>query len=52
MTRENGGTWYADLPDALSTYLVRNGEAWLSRIDPYARAVTSSVAMVWIGVEC
>ena len=47
MTREDDGTWYADLNDAGPgdeyRYLITNGEARLSRIDPYARAVTSSV---------
>jgi 1,4-alpha-glucan branching enzyme len=47
MAREDAGTWYADLPEAKPgdeyRFLIRNGEAELSRIDPYARAVTSSV---------
>lgn len=47
MTREDDGYWYADLTDARVgheyRYVIVNGEARLSRIDPYARAVTSSV---------
>ncbi|WP_011581746.1 MULTISPECIES: alpha-amylase family glycosyl hydrolase [Chelativorans] len=47
MTAEDGGFWYADLPSAKPgdeyRFLIRNGEKRLSRIDPYARAVTNSV---------
>jgi 1,4-alpha-glucan branching enzyme len=42
-----GGVWEADVPGAKPgdeyRYLIRNGEARFSRIDPYARAVTNSV---------
>jgi 1,4-alpha-glucan branching enzyme len=42
-----GGVWEADVPAAGPgdeyRFLIRNGETRLSRIDPYARAVTSSV---------
>ena len=47
MASEGNGYWYADLPHAGINdeylYLIRNGEQELSRIDPYARQVTSSV---------
>jgi 1,4-alpha-glucan branching enzyme len=42
-----GGTWYADVPGAAAgdeyRFLIVNGDARLSRIDPYALAVTNSV---------
>ncbi|WP_082766505.1 alpha-amylase family glycosyl hydrolase [Paramesorhizobium deserti] len=47
MADEGGGIWYADVhgakPGDEYRFLIRNGEQVLSRIDPYARAVTSSV---------
>ena len=47
MSREADGTWYRDVPEAKPgdeyRFLIRNGGAVLSRIDPYARAVTTSV---------
>jgi 1,4-alpha-glucan branching enzyme len=47
MAPQEGGTWYADVAEAGPgdeyRFLIRNGEAVLSRIDPYARAVTTSV---------
>lgn len=47
MTREDAGTWYADVPEAQVgheyRYMILNGEQELSRIDPYAREVTNSV---------
>jgi 1,4-alpha-glucan branching enzyme len=47
MAPEQGGTCYADVADAKPgdeyRFLIRNGDAVLSRIDPYACAVTTSV---------
>jgi 1,4-alpha-glucan branching enzyme len=47
MAREDGGTWYAEAengaPGDEYRILVRHGGQLLSRIDPYARAVTKSV---------
>ena len=47
MTREEDGCWSADLAHAAPgheyRYLVAAGEETLSRIDPWARAVTNSV---------
>jgi 1,4-alpha-glucan branching enzyme len=47
MADEGGGVWYADVPGAAPgdeyKFLIRNGDMVLSRIDPYARAVTTSV---------
>jgi 1,4-alpha-glucan branching enzyme len=47
MTGEEGGVWYAEVDGAKPgdeyRFLIRNGEEVLSRIDPYARAVTTSV---------
>ncbi|MHC5540984.1 alpha-amylase family glycosyl hydrolase, partial [Singulisphaera rosea] len=47
MEHEEHGYWYADVPEARVgdeyRYLIVNGEARLSRIDPYARQVTNSV---------
>jgi 1,4-alpha-glucan branching enzyme len=48
LSREDGGHWYADVPDAGAgdeyRFLIRTREGeTLSRIDPYARAVTNSV---------
>jgi len=47
MTREDGGTWYADLAHAKVgdeyRFRILNGELELSRIDPCAREVTSSI---------
>ena len=47
MAREDGGVWYVDVPGAKPgdeyRFLIHNGDAVLSRIDPYARAVTTSV---------
>jgi 1,4-alpha-glucan branching enzyme len=47
MTREDNGYWYADLahagPGDEYRYRLLNGGTELSRIDPYAREVTSSV---------
>jgi 1,4-alpha-glucan branching enzyme len=47
MAPEDGGVWYVNVPGAKSgdeyRFLIRNGDAVLSRIDPYARAVTTSV---------
>ena len=47
MTPEEGGVWYIDVPGAKPgdeyRFLIHNGEGVLSRIDPYARAVTTSV---------
>jgi len=47
LVREDGGYWYADLTHARIgdeyRYLIHNGSAQLSRIDPYAREVTTSV---------
>ncbi len=47
MKREDGGVWYVDVPGAKPgdeyRFLIHNGDAELSRIDPYARAVTTSV---------
>lgn len=47
MAAEGDGIWYADVggakPGDEYRFLIRNGEQVLSRIDPYARAVTSSV---------
>jgi 1,4-alpha-glucan branching enzyme len=47
MTAEDGGFWSAEAADAQSgdeyRFVIRNGEMLLSRIDPRARAVTSSV---------
>ena len=47
MAPEDGGMWYADVaaakPGDEYRFLIRNGETVLSRIDPYARAVTTSV---------
>jgi 1,4-alpha-glucan branching enzyme len=47
MAKENGGYWFADIPGvAIGSeyrYLIINGDLQLSRIDPYARQVTSSV---------
>ncbi|MCT7374003.1 hypothetical protein [Chelativorans salis] len=47
MPAEGDGIWYADVAGAKPgdeyRFLIRNGEQVLSRIDPYARAVTSSV---------
>jgi 1,4-alpha-glucan branching enzyme len=46
MAREGNGYWYADLPHAgigdEYRYLIGTGKEELSRIDPYARQVTSS----------
>ena len=42
-----GGGWYVDVPGAKPgdeyRFLIHNGDTVLSRIDPYARAVTTSV---------
>ncbi len=47
MTSEDGGYWYADVPEASIgdeyRYVIHNGDAKFSRIDPYAREVTNSV---------
>lgn len=47
LTKENGGCWYANIATAAigNEYRFRlvNGNKELSRIDPYARQVTSSV---------
>ncbi|SFJ11019.1 alpha-amylase family glycosyl hydrolase [Albimonas pacifica] len=47
MRREDDGCWAADLPHAAPgqeyRYLVATAEGTLSRIDPWARAVTNSV---------
>ena len=47
MSPEANGTWFADVAVAKAgdeyRFLIHNGAARLSRIDPYARAVTSSV---------
>ncbi len=47
LAAEEGGYWYADVPDAAPgdeyRFLISAGGTLLSRIDPYARAVTSSV---------
>lgn len=47
MSREDGGNWYADLPDAAVgdeyRYQIVNGDKTLSRIDPRARQVTNSI---------
>ena len=47
MAPEEGGMWYADVAGAKPgdeyLFLIHNGDAVLSRIDPYARAVTTSV---------
>ena len=47
MAPEDGGIWYVDVPGAKPgdeyRFLIHNGDAVLSRIDPYARAVTTSV---------
>ena len=47
MAPEDGGVWYVDVPGAKPgdeyRFLIHNGDAVLSRIDPYARAVTTSV---------
>ncbi len=47
MTPEDGGFWYADLPAAASgqeyRYRIEGPDGIVSRIDPYARAVTNSV---------
>ena len=47
LTAEANGTWCADVgkakPGDEYRFLIHNGPARLSRIDPYARAVTSSV---------
>jgi 1,4-alpha-glucan branching enzyme len=47
MSREEGGTWYADVPEARPGHEYRfsivNGDTRLSRIDSRARQVTSSV---------
>lgn len=47
LTSEDNGHWYGDVPGAKPgdayRFLIRNGDETLSRIDPYARAVTSSV---------
>ncbi|MDZ5696750.1 alpha-amylase family glycosyl hydrolase [Chelativorans sp. M5D2P16] len=47
MAAEGDGIWYADVAGAKPgdeyRFLIRNGEKVLSRIDPYAREVTSSV---------
>lgn len=47
LAAEGNGCWSADVPGARSgqeyRYVIRNGERTLSRIDPYALAVTSSV---------
>ena len=63
MAPEESGMWYLDIPGAKPgdeyRFLIHNGDAVLSRIDPYARAVTSSVgngivvdpAQDWHGAE-
>jgi 1,4-alpha-glucan branching enzyme len=47
LAQEGNGTWSVDLADARPgdeyRFLIRNGDQRLSRIDPYARAVTNSV---------
>jgi 1,4-alpha-glucan branching enzyme len=47
MAPEGGGVWFARArrarPGDEYRFLIRNGDAVLARIDPYARAVTSSV---------
>ena len=47
MAPEEGGVWYVDVPGAKPgdeyRFLIHNGDTVLSRIDPYARAVTTSV---------
>ncbi|CAN5628021.1 alpha-amylase family glycosyl hydrolase [soil metagenome] len=47
MQAEDGGVWYADIeaarPGDKYKFVLRSGDGMLSRIDPYARAVTSSV---------
>ena len=47
MAREDNGYWSCDIPEAKAgdeyRYLIVNGSRELSRIDPYAREVTSSV---------
>jgi 1,4-alpha-glucan branching enzyme len=47
MSHEGDGTWYVEVPGARAgdeyRFVIRNGDMVLSRIDPYARAVTTSV---------
>ena len=47
MTQEESGLWYADIDGAAEgdeyRYLIDGPDGTLSRIDPYARAVTNSV---------
>jgi 1,4-alpha-glucan branching enzyme len=47
MVREDKGYWYVFVPEARAgdeyRFVIHNGEQQLSRIDPYARQVTSSV---------
>jgi 1,4-alpha-glucan branching enzyme len=47
MQADGDGIWYADIAGAEAgdeyRFVIRNGEKVLSRIDPYARAVTNSV---------
>ncbi|MCE2815402.1 MAG: hypothetical protein LW850_33900 [Planctomycetaceae bacterium] len=47
MTKEVGGYWYADIPNASIgheyRYRIVNGDREIMRMDPYARQVTSSV---------
>ncbi|XDA98996.1 alpha-amylase family glycosyl hydrolase [Sulfitobacter sp. LCG007] len=47
MTSEQGGYWYTDVPEAKPgqeyRFLIEGPDGALSRIDPYARAVTNSV---------
>lgn len=47
MAAEQAGYWYADVPNSTAgdeyRFLIEGPDGLLSRIDPYARAVTSSV---------
>ena len=47
LTTENNGYWYGDIAEAKVgneyRFLIVNGEQKISRIDPYAREVTSSI---------
>ena len=47
LAREENGTWSAEVPEAKTgdeyRYLIHGPQGLLSRIDPYARKVTSSI---------
>ena len=49
MSREADGNWYCEVPEAKPgdeyRFLIHSGGTVLSRIDPYARAVTTSVGI-------